>query len=80
MRVAQHVGECATCPLHKGSTNAPAPVLTYDVPERPWLKVSCDTLQFIPSLQGNKYLVVFIDNFSRYTELVVVKQKSAELA
>ena len=78
MRVAQHVGECATCPLHKGSTNAPAPVLTYDVPERPWLKVSCDTLQFIPSLQGNKYLVVFIDNFSRYTELVVVKQKSAE--
>ena len=77
-RVSKYIGQCKIRPIHKGNTGAPAKVLTYDVPHKPWHKVSCDTLTFTPSRHGNRYLLVFIDNFSRFAELVVVRDKSAE--
>jgi len=77
-RVFRHVKSCRVCPLYKGSTHQPAPALLYDIPDFPFQKVSCDTLSgFIPSPRGNRYILVFIDNFSRYCELVPVPDKSA---
>ncbi|ROT77243.1 integrase core domain containing protein [Penaeus vannamei] len=41
-------------------------------------KVSCDTLSgFATSRSGNKHILVFVDNFSRYCELVAVPSKAA---
>ncbi|ROT60874.1 enzymatic polyprotein [Penaeus vannamei] len=41
-------------------------------------KVSCDTLSgFTTSRSGNKHILVFVDNFSRYCELVAVPSKAA---
>ena len=77
-RVKHHISKCEVCPLYKGDTSAPAPIGSYDIPHRPWHRVFCDTLQFPRSLKGNRYLVVFIDQFSRSCELVVVPDKSAE--
>ena len=40
--------------------------------------MSCDTLSgFTTSRSGNKHILVFVDNFSRYCELVAVPSKAA---
>ncbi|ROT70338.1 hypothetical protein C7M84_011388 [Penaeus vannamei] len=72
-RITEHIRSCQVCPLHKGSTTAPAPALTYDVPDRPFQRVSVDILSgFSTSTSGCKYLLVFIDAFSRFCELAPI--------
>lgn len=62
----------------KGSSHDPAPALLYDIPDFPFQKVSCDTLSgFIATTRGNRYILVFIDNFSRFCEPVPIPDKSA---
>ena len=79
-KVTKHVQSCRLCPYYKGSTHEPAPALLYDVPNFPFEKVSCDTLSIpIPSRNGNRYILTFIDNFSRFCELVPVPNKSAKV-
>ncbi|ROT77725.1 hypothetical protein C7M84_003587 [Penaeus vannamei] len=66
--------------LQACSTNQPAPALRYDVPDFPFEKVSCDTLSgFVTTRSGNKHILVFVDNFTRYCELVPVPNKSAKV-
>jgi len=78
-RVIGHIKSCQICPLYKGHTAAPAPALTYDIPERPFVRVSMDILSgFTPTANRNRYLLVMIDSFSRYTELAPIPDKSAE--
>lgn len=77
-RIMEHIKKCQVCPLYKGSTLAPAPALTYNVPDRPFLRVSVDILSGFPlSSSGNKYMLVFINAFSKYCELVPITDKSA---
>jgi len=77
-RITEHIRSCQVCPLHKGSASAPAPALTYDVPDRPFQRVSVDILSgFSTSTSGCKYLLVFIDAFSRFCELAPIPDKSA---
>jgi len=77
-RVTEHVRRCQLCPLYKGSVSVPSPALTYDIPDRPFQRVSVDVLSgFSVSATGNRYLLVFIDNFSRFCELVPIPDKSA---
>ncbi|ROT65768.1 hypothetical protein C7M84_016256 [Penaeus vannamei] len=79
-KVKKHVKSCKVCPYFKGSTNQPAPALRYDVPDFPFEKVSCDTLSgFVTTRSGNKHILVFVDNFTRYCELVPVPNKSAKV-
>ncbi|XP_037774531.1 uncharacterized protein LOC119571186 [Penaeus monodon] len=61
-----------------GSVSVPSPALTYDIPDRPFQRISVDVLSgFSVSATGNRYLLVFIDNFSRFCELVPIPDKSA---
>ena len=75
--VGTYVRSCKVCPLSKGKV-VEHPCGTYDVPRMPWERVFFDILSLPMSNQGNQYLLVFIDNFSRFTELVVIKDKRAE--
>ena len=75
--VSKHVKACKVCPLYKGKVTQ-HPCGTYDVPKRPFERVFYDVLSLPTSHFGSQYLLVFIDNFSRYTELVVIKDKKAE--
>ncbi|ROT76218.1 hypothetical protein C7M84_005203 [Penaeus vannamei] len=76
-RIIKHIRRCQVCPLHKGSAAAPAPALTYDVPNQPFQRVSVDILSgFSTSTSGCKYLLVFIDAFSRFCELAPIPDKS----
>ncbi|MEL7520618.1 MAG: RNase H-like domain-containing protein, partial [Cyanobacteria bacterium J06553_1] len=77
-RVSKHVRSCKTCPLYKGSTGKQAPYGCYDIPSKPWERVFSDILSLPPSAKGNRHLLVFIDQMSRYCELAVIQDKSAE--
>ncbi|ROT76721.1 pol polyprotein [Penaeus vannamei] len=80
-RITEHIRRYQVCPLHKGSTAAPAPALTYDVPDRPFQHVSVDILSgFSTSTSGCRYLLVFIDAFSRFCELAPIPDKSAPMS
>ena len=75
--VGNYVKKCKTCPLYKGTTKQ-QPCGTYDPPKRPWDKVFFDILTLPRSTQGKQYLLVFVDQFSRFTELTVVDDKRAD--
>ena len=80
VRIARYIDNCATCNEHKGHTTSPPPMLQYDVPDKPFDKVSIDLLS-IPttSAAGNQYVCVMIDAFSRYVELVALPSKTARV-
>ena len=56
------VGRCEIC-AHEAQTPV-EPLLTTDLPSRPWQRVAADLLQW----QNRNYLVM-IDYFSRYIEV-----------
>ena len=77
-RITTHIKSCQLCPFYKGHVISPHPILTYDIPERPFQRVSIDVLSgFLPTVSGNRYILVCIDNFTRYCELVPIPDKSA---
>ncbi len=76
--IDEHVAKCVKCAQYKGTSSAPAPVLEYPPPNRPWDVVSIDLLQLPTSAQGSKYLVVMVDMFSRYVLLAPIKEKTAK--
>ena len=76
-KVSDFVKACKTCPLSKGRTQT-QPCGTYDAPSRPWQRVFFDILTLPMSINNKQYLLVFIDNFSRFVELVVIDDKRAE--
>ena len=74
-----HVNECVVCHKHKGSTQAPLPVLQFPTPTHPWERVSMDILGPLSMTQsGNKYILVRIDAFTHYCELIPLPNKSAQ--
>ena len=77
--ISEHIKACQLCPYYKGHTHDPAPILSYDIPDYPFQRVSMDLLSgFVTSQNGNKSLLVCIDNFSRFTEIIPVPNKSAD--
>ena len=73
-----HVDNCLICAGTKGNTHAPALMLTYPVPQKPWERVHIDTLELPVSQNGYKYLFVAIDDLSRFCILQPMKNKKAE--
>ena len=80
-KIAQHVRKhmqaCQTCPLSKGKVHV-EPSGTYPPPKNPFETMSCDILTLPKSNNGNQYVVVFIDHFSRYCEMRVIPDKTAD--
>ena len=69
---------CQCCVYSKQASKRipPAPVVRRAAHE-PLAQVSVDLTQFsCPSLQGSKYLIVFMDTYSRYTWCKPLKSKS----
>ena len=77
--ISDHIKRCQTCPYFKGHTSEPAPILSYDIANEPFQRVSMDILSgFVTTHRGNKYILACVDNFSRYTELIPLPDKKAE--
>ena len=76
--IALYINRCLVCNSHKGTASAPQRVLQYPKPNQPWERVSMDTLGGLATTEkGNKYLLVVIDTFTRYCELIPISDKSA---
>ncbi|XP_063750626.1 uncharacterized protein K02A2.6-like [Eleginops maclovinus] len=61
-QIKQRVENCATCA--REAHNAPEPLLTTTLPERPWQRVAVDLFQW-----DNAMYLVVIDYYSRYIEV-----------
>ena len=73
-KVKQHVEECVPCAVSV-PRNDPAPIKNRPLPEGPWREVAVDYKGPIGGQSGFYYHVV-IDLYSRYPEVVIVKDTS----
>lgn len=71
--VEKYVKQCKCCTLVSGQ-NPPEPLQTTKMPDRPWADLAADFLGPLPS--GHNLLVI-VDYFSRFTEIIVMKQITA---
>ncbi|KAL0246079.1 hypothetical protein GEMRC1_007295 [Eukaryota sp. GEM-RC1] len=76
----EHLNSCPSC-----QKNAPVPKSRNDIPstgnliaKRPFESLHVDTIGRLPKdIQGNAYVVVFVDSFSRFTVLVPLNKLNA---
>ncbi len=73
------VSKCAKCAQHSSTVPKPAPILQYLLPERSWEIVAIELLQLPASHQGSRYLLVCLDNFSRFVILVPLQNRIIEV-
>ena len=76
-RVKTHIKACEVCPLSKGKVTTEPPG-TYPPPNNIFECMSCDILALPRTENGSQFVVVFIDQFSRYCELRVIPDKTAD--
>ena len=76
-RVKSHINACEVCPLSKGKVTTEPPG-TYPPPNNVFESMSCDILALPRTENGSQFVVVFIDQFSRYCELRVIPDKTAD--
>ena len=73
------VKNCENCKKYKKSRVPPAPILRSPQVSRPWQCLHVDTVGPLPtSLDGNCYIVTFIDVLTRYGIAVAIPDKRAE--
>ncbi len=77
-QIYSHIDNCNVCAERKEHTCAPAPMLNYPIPHKPWERIHSNTLELPLFENGFKYLLVIIDYFSRYCILQPIQNKKAE--
>src|SRR5436190_1338723 len=76
--VKWYVRRCQVCQRYKVEQTAPAGQMHYRPPGGPWHIVSADLLGPFPrSKAGNKYVVAFQDQYSKWTEVAPLKTATA---
>ncbi|XP_058817493.1 uncharacterized protein K02A2.6-like [Topomyia yanbarensis] len=73
-QVSIAVKSCKSCVL-VSSLGAPEPLLRTKMPEKAWTDIAIDFMGPLPS--GHSLLVI-VDYFSRFTEIIVMKQTTAK--
>ncbi|KXJ62433.1 hypothetical protein RP20_CCG010004 [Aedes albopictus] len=74
VEVEKFVKSCRDCTLVSNAT-APEPLIRSEMPDRPWVHVAVDFMGPLPS--GHNLLVI-VDYYSRFVEVVVMKEISAK--
>ncbi|CAB0031385.1 unnamed protein product [Trichogramma brassicae] len=74
----KYVRKCLKCQLHKVSQQLPAGLMGKRELEGPWIHVASDVMGPFPrSKNGNCYIVVFGDLFTRYIEIRALRKANA---
>ncbi len=74
--IEKHIAQCLSCHETKGTTQI-APILECLLPTGLFDVVVIDLLQLPRGIQGSIYALVCVDNFSRFTVLAPLTDKSA---
>lgn len=78
--IAERVRTCHICSLSKPSQNSKIGLLASEVAERPFEKIFIDYVGPYPrSKQGNKFLLVAVDSFSKFCWLMPLRAATAKL-
>ncbi|KHJ81197.1 integrase core domain protein [Oesophagostomum dentatum] len=67
--VNDYVTSCQICQLRKDPSTyrVAEPFNRFEIPTRPWQRLHSDIIGPLPiTLQGNKFIIVFVDAFSKY--------------
>lgn len=62
--IENFIGQCAVCNKYRNS-NCKVPLISQEMPSRPWSKVAADMFQF----KGSEYLLC-VDYYSKFPEIV----------
>ena len=74
----EYILNCRTCQLSKGKVMNRAPLESYPSDLLPFMCVSTDTVGPLSTTDnGNKFILVFVDVLSRYTEIVPIKDRTS---
>ncbi|CAB0045367.1 unnamed protein product [Trichogramma brassicae] len=74
--VHEYVRSCGTCQRYKIDQTGPRGLMGRRVIERPWSVIACDLMEFPLSKSQNKYLIVFVDLFTRWVEFKPVRRRA----
>jgi len=76
VKVKEFIASCLPCQT-VGQPNAPEPLIITETPDRPWTELSIDYYGPVPNMQD--YLLVVVDNYTKYPEVAVVKSTDARV-
>ncbi|CAB0038643.1 unnamed protein product [Trichogramma brassicae] len=76
--VHEYVRSCDTCQRYKIDQTGPRGLMGRRVIERPWSLIACDLMEFPLSKSQNKYLIVFVDLFTRWVEFKPVRRATGK--
>ena len=74
----KYVKQCDTCQRRKGPATRNALLASPPEVSRPLEKVSADLITLPLTSKRNKYVLVLVDNLSRYVELIALRNRTAE--
>ena len=77
-RVKKYLKQCNTCQFHKGYATRNATLAAAPEVSRPLEKVSADLITLPLSSRRYRYVLVLVDNLSRYVELVPLRDRTAK--
>ncbi|KAI3376844.1 hypothetical protein L3Q82_000417 [Scortum barcoo] len=79
MDVREHVRCCKVCQLYKPETRKPPGKLQQTEVQGPWEMLGVDLMGPFPrSTNGNLYLIVFVDYYTRWVEMFPLRKATAE--
>lgn len=77
--IKRYVQQCECCQKYKVSQQKPAGEMLIRIPEEPWATICADFVGPLPrSKHGNSMLLVIMDRFSKWTELVPLRKATTE--
>ncbi|XP_041565903.1 LOW QUALITY PROTEIN: uncharacterized protein LOC121467710, partial [Drosophila elegans] len=77
--IRKHVRNCESCLRYKPSQLQAAGKMLTQIPEEPWATVCADFVGPLPrSKHGNSMLLVLVDRFSKWTEIVPMRRATTE--
>jgi hypothetical protein len=79
--IVKYVKSCIVCCQRKRpAQHTNAAITPMPVPDAPWVRISTDLLGRLPKCRetGNQYVLVFIDYFTKYVELIAIPNAKAE--
>lgn len=77
--VVEYVESCLDCQLVKVPRELPTGQMGYRYVDGPWTNVSGDIMGPFPdSYNQDKYLIVFVDRFTKYVEMKAIQNANAQ--
>ena len=78
-QIKSHIHGCLIYAARQGNHPRQLPPLqNIPIPERPWSLISMDLVELNVTAEGNKYVLVVIDHFSKFMQAVPLPNKRSQ--